>query len=221
LARPLVRRLTVGLCTVAVAVLAALGAATPAHAADEPTAISVEGPGLSAPVTVRAGNQADLFNRLLHQVGWMASRGGDPMKPDPATLGPRFLLTVWAGDKAVQRYELYPQAAGGPKAHRPADQPRGKTGDAWFYISISVPELLHAAGVPLVDPSAADPLIYRDPAGYIPAAGNTDENRLVSIGDLVNAQRRTLALWVGTALLVLLLVLGAARLSHRYSYHRR
>jgi hypothetical protein len=89
---------------------------------------------------------------------------------------------------------------------------------------MSVPELLHAAGVPMVDPSATDgsgALVYRDPAGYIPADGSDDEQKLSGIGDLLGAQRRTLALWLGTAFVVLLLVVGAARLSHRYSYHRR
>lgn len=218
MARPLARLLTVG-----VAVLAMLGFAAPALAADDPNTITIEGDSLSTPVTVRETSDSDLFSRLVHQVGWMAGRNGDPMKPDPAKLGPKYRLTVLSGDKATQRYDLYPQAAGGPKAFRPADQPQGRSADAWFYVSLSVPELLHAAGVPLVDASATDSasaMVYRDPAGYIPPAKN-DNSPLFSLGDVLHAQRRTLALWVGTAIVVLLLVIGAARLSRRYSYDRR
>jgi hypothetical protein len=213
-ARPFAYLLSIG-----VAVLAMLGFATPAMAADDPTSIAIEGDSLGSPVTVRDATESDLFARLLHQVGWMAGRGGDPMKPDPAKLGAKFRLTVFSGDRAMQRYDVYPQAAGGPKAFRPADQPLGKGADAWFYVSLSIPELMHAAGVPL-DADGTGALAYRDPAGYIPAA-KADNRPLFSLGDVLNSQRRTLALWVGTAVVVLLLVVGAARLSRRYSYDRR
>jgi hypothetical protein len=214
-ARPLAR-----LLVLAVAMLAVLGFATPAMAGDDPNTITIEGDSLSVPVTIRETTDPDLFSRLMHQMGWMAGRGGDPMKPDPAKLGPKYRLTVFSGDKATQRYDVYPQAAGGPKVFRPADQPQGRSSDAWFYVSLSVPELLHAAGVPLADQDGANALGYRDPAGYIPA-GKPDNHPLFSLGDVLNSQRRTLALWLGTALAVLLLVVGAARWSRRYSYDRR
>ena len=209
------------LLAVSTAVLAALGLATPAHAADAPTTISIEGTGLPGPLTIHQDSQIDLFNRLLHQVSWMATQGGFPMKPDAAKLGARYTLTISAGDKPLQRYELYPEAAGGPKAFRPADQPTSRVAEGWFYVSLSVPELLHAAGVPLVEPDSTDDsggaLVYRDPAGYIPGGVNTDNQPLVGFSDMMHAQARTLALWAGTALVVLLLVIGAARLSRRYS----
>ena len=215
MARPLACLLALG-----VAVLVVLGFATPALAADEPNVMTIEGASLSVPVTIRETTDPDLFSRLMHQVGWMAGRAGDPMKPDQTKLGPKYRLTVFSGDKATQRYDVYPQAAGGPKVFRPADQPQGKGSDAWFYVSLSVPELLHAAGVPLADPAGSDALGYRDPAGYIPP-GKPDNHPLFSLGDVLSSQRRTLALWLGTALVVLLLVVGAARWSRRYSYDRR
>jgi hypothetical protein len=219
-----VARPTAYLLSVGAAILAVLGFAAPAHAADGPTSITIEGTSLSKAITVRVGTQQELFNRLLHQVGWMASRSGDPMNPDPGTLGPKYRLTVYTNDKAAQKYDLYPQAGGGPKAFRPADQPSGRVGEAWFYVSISVPELLHAAGIPLADSSGAtdaSALVYRDPAGYIPAAADVDAQPLFSLGDLLHTQRRTLALWAGTALMVLLLVVCAARFSRRYTHDRR
>jgi hypothetical protein len=211
------------LVTIAAAALAVLGLASPARAADAPTALTIEGPGLSAPISVHGTEQSDLFDRLEHQVSWMATRAGDQMNPDPAGLGARYQLTVLAGSHPLQRYDMYPQASGGPKAHRPADQPSGHTSEAWFYVSLSVPELMHAAGVPLSDPSAtdgADGLVYRDPAGYVPANSSTADHSTLSLTDLLHAQRRTLLLWAGTAVAVLLLVLGAARINRRYSQRR-
>src|SRR5207249_10522490 len=95
-----------------VAVVAALGAAAPAYANDAPTAVAIAGPGLVEPIALHDDAQPDLFNRLLHQINWMAGRGGDPMKPDPATLGPKYVLTVLSDDKPMQTYEVYPRAAG-------------------------------------------------------------------------------------------------------------
>ena len=102
------------------ATLAALSApwlATAAQAADPPNAISVKGPGLPQTLTVRASAQPDLFAALLRQVSWMAGQAGDPIQPDPTKLGPAYSLTVYIGTAAVQVYDLYPQAPGGPRAH--------------------------------------------------------------------------------------------------------
>jgi len=196
-----------------VAVVASLGVAAPAHAADGPTAVAITGPGLAEPISLDATSQPDLFNRLLHQVSWMAGGGGDLIKPEPATLGPKYVLTVLSNDKPVQAYDVYPRATGGPKAFRPSGQPQGKTSDAWFHVSMSVPELLHAAGVPVTDGKTG--LEYQDPAGYIPAAVSNDNQPLVNLKDLVSAQRNTLVAWVTGALTVLGLVVLAARRSRR------
>jgi hypothetical protein len=209
--------------TVAAAVLAVLGPAGPARAADAPTTLTIDGGDLSAPVSLRGGEQSDLFDRLLHQVSWMDTRAGDQMTPDPAGLGPRYQMTLFAGTRPLHHYEVYPQATGGPKAHRPPDQPQGRTSEAWFYVSLSLPELMHAAGVPLTDGSRTEDaagLVYRDPAGYVPATTADTGRPLLSLTDVLQAQRRTLLLWAGTAVAVLLLVLGAARVSRRYSRRR-
>lgn len=217
-----VARLLALLLAAGTAVLAVFGFVMPAQAADAPSTIAIEGSGLPRTLTIHQDSQTDLFNRLLHQVGWMATQGGNPMKPDPAKLGPKYTVTISAGSKPLQRYDLYPQAAGGPKAFRPADQPQGRTSDAWFYVSLSVPELLHAAGVPLGTGGSGDAgsLVYQDPAGYIPDGATSDRKPLTSITDIMHAQGRALAVWVGTALLVLLMVVGAARLS-RLVHDRR
>jgi hypothetical protein len=196
------------------AALAVLGFGSPAYAADEPNAITIAGPGLSNPLALHGSTDADLFNRLLHQISWMAGAGGASTAPDAATLGPKFTLTVFSGGKPLQTYDVYPEAKGGPKAFRPRVQPQGLGSDAWFYISMSVPELLQAAGVPASNPTVAG-LEYQDPAGYIPAAADGNDKPGFNLGQIVNAQRRTLFAWVGSALGVLVLVVLAARLSRR------
>jgi hypothetical protein len=213
-ARPLSPRWLVYPIALGIAILAALGVSAPAWAADEPNGLTVAGPGLSSPIALHASSDADLFNRLLHQLGWMAGAVGAPNAPDQATLGPKYDVTVFVGDKPVQAYEVYPAAKGGPKAFRPAAQPQGAGSAAWFYVSMSVPELMEAAGVPMANPAEVG-LEYQDPAGYIPAAVNSDDHPAFNLRQLINSQRRTLAAWAVSALVVLTLVVLAARFSRR------
>jgi hypothetical protein len=203
---------------VLLAALVAPGLTPVAGAADPPSAIEIKGTGLSRPITVRAGDERELFNALLRQVSWMAGQPGDPISPDPAKLGPAFTLTVFVGTTPTQVYDMYPQAPGGPRAHRPAAQPKGPVGDAWFYASVAMPDMLAAAGVPLVRPSASGPdtgLAYGDPVGYVPAVAVSTTPSL-SIGRTLQSSLRTLLLWLATPFVVLLLVFLAARRARRY-----
>src|SRR2546421_146632 len=111
---------------VGAAIVAALGVSGPAWAADEPNALTIAGPGLSNPIALHARLDTDIFTRLLHQVSWMAGAGGATLVPDPATLGPKYVLTVFSGGKPLQTYNVYPEAKGGPKAFRPKEQPQGQ-----------------------------------------------------------------------------------------------
>jgi hypothetical protein len=210
-------RLATGLA-VLLAALVAPGLTPGAGAADPPTAIEIKGAGLVRPITVRASDERDLFNALLRQVSWMVGQAGDPISPDPAKLGPVYTVTVYVGAKPAQVYETYPQAPGGPRAHRPAAQPQGPTTDAWFYASVAMPDTLAAAGVPLVRPSASGPdsgLAYGDPVGYVPAVAVTGTPPL-SIGRTLHSSERTLLLWLATPFLVLGLLFLAARRARRY-----
>ena len=200
------------------AALAAPGLATAAHAADPPSAIAIKGPGVPQTITVRVTAQPDLFAALLRQVSWMAGQAGDPIQPDPTKLGPAYSLTVYIGTAAAQAYDLYPQAPGGPRAHRPAAQPGGQTTEAWFYASVAMPDMLSAAGVPLVRPSASGPdsgLAYGDPVGYVPAAVASSSAPL-SLGPTLHSSERTLLLWLLTPFVVLALLFLAARRARRY-----
>lgn len=199
-------------------VLVAPGLTPGAQAADPPSSITIKGTGLSQPITVRVKDRPDLFNALLRQVSWMASQPGDPITPDPAKLGPAYTLTVFVGTAANQVYEMYPQAPGGPRAHRPAAQPQGQVGDAWFYASVAMPDTLSAAGVPLVKASASGPdsgLAYGDPVGYVPEVA-TDTGQPFSLAHVLHSSERTLLLWLVTPFAVTLLLYLAARRARRY-----
>jgi len=188
-----------------------------AWAADQPDSLTIAGAGLNKPLSIHAGSQQDLFASVLRQVSWMAGQAGDPIHPDPGQLGPKYTVTVLVNNAAAQVYELYPQAPGGPRAHRPAAQPKGAAGEAWFYASVAMPDILEAAGVPLVrsDASgAAGGMTYEDP-GYVPAAV-TSEPASLSLGKTFREQGRTVLLWLLTPFMVLLLLFAAARRSRRY-----
>jgi hypothetical protein len=128
-----------------------LAAAGPiqAHAAG-PTAITVDGPGLSKTLVVRATEHPDQFSTLLDEVGWLYSGSGQSAEPTADQLGAKFTVTVYSGQAPTQQYEVYPLASGGPRAFRPASQPNGRqTGAAWFYARLSMPDSMRSAGVPI------------------------------------------------------------------------
>jgi hypothetical protein len=212
------RRLLLALLAVVIgSVLGGSALAAPAQAAD-PDAISIEGTGLSHAVTISEGAQRDLFHAVQRQIGWMATRPGDPIQPDPASLGAKYTVTVKSGTVPTEIYDVYPLAPGGPRAHRPAQQPGGKGPDAWFYASVAIPDMLRAAGVPLPEPSASNGVEYGDPAGYVPAAVTSTAPGM-SLGKALAGQQRTVTVlaWLGTPLVVLLLIFPVARRSRRYS----
>jgi hypothetical protein len=121
----------------------------PASAAG-PTAITITGPGLSAPMTVKSGTQPDVFSVLWRQVNWMADRPGQTNAPKASKQGPKYTVVVMVKNAARQTYDLYPLAEGGPRAFRPAKQPDQRaTTSAWFFGRLNMSEALRAAGVPL------------------------------------------------------------------------
>jgi hypothetical protein len=136
---------------VLVAVAAPLLVPSPALAAPpKPDAITIDGEGLAEPITVRAKTNPELFEALLSQVNWLANAKGQTTSPKAEKLGRKFTVVVRIGDQAKQAYDLYPLAAGGPRAFRPAKQPdKRKSSNAWFYGRLNMSETLRAAGVPL------------------------------------------------------------------------
>ncbi|MFI5896434.1 hypothetical protein ACIA5D_40680 [Actinoplanes sp. NPDC051513] len=138
---------------IAVAGALALGTAPAAQAAPKPpakpTSIQIKGTDVSGTLIVDQTDGTRLFDTLLAEVNWMASAKPQTVAPKADKLGPKFTLTVVAKTIPLQVYDLYPMAAGGPRAHRPANQPSGKKADGWFYGRLTMSETLRLSGVPL------------------------------------------------------------------------
>ncbi|GLY97690.1 hypothetical protein [Actinoplanes sp. NBRC 103695] len=116
--------------------------------AAKPDAVAITGTGIQK-ITVTSAQQSELFQLLLSEVSWMSSATPQTNPPKAKNLGPKYVIVVSAGGKAQQAYELYPMAVGGPRAHRAAKQPAGKTTDGWFYGRLTMSESLRYAGIPL------------------------------------------------------------------------
>jgi hypothetical protein len=133
---------------VVAAILAATVAPGAAQAAPaKPTAVTIAGKGIIGKVTIQRQEQA--FQPLLSQVTWMFNATPQTSAPKPNTLGPRYVVTVLVKNVPQQVYDLYPLAAGGPRAHRPGKQPGARKVDGWFYGRLTMSEVLRVSGVPL------------------------------------------------------------------------
>lgn len=146
------RRFVVGITLLAVTLLP-LAVGSAASAAPDvpagPNSVTISGEGIAEPITVHSDHQPEVFAAVLDQVVWLNGSGhASSRKPD--NLGPKYVVVVSVDEAAKQTYDLYPLAAGGPRAFRPAKQPdKRKTTDAWFYGRLSMSEALRVAGAPL------------------------------------------------------------------------
>jgi hypothetical protein len=145
-------RLTAAVGVMAIAVALSFGAA-PAQAAPKappkPTSIQITGKGLNGTLIVDPTDGSRLFDTLLAEVNWMQSAKPQTVAPAANKLGDKYKLTVMAKTVPLQDYELFPNAAGGPRAHRPSKQPSGNAADGWFYGRLTMSETLRLSGVPL------------------------------------------------------------------------
>jgi hypothetical protein len=213
------RRIRHLLVAVIAAMCASFAWAAPGYARGAPsvTSVTVDGPGISAPLAIRNDTDQQLFALLMSEVNWLATRPGNAPDPEPATLGPRYRLLIRVNEISNQVYDLYPLAAGGPRVFRPADQPsKRKTTAAWFYGRVSMPETLRAAGVPLFLPDAGNGA----PGGQ--GGGGVLEPALVkptpektSLREILGVWQRQMLALAGGALVLLLMIGGAARLVRR------
>jgi hypothetical protein len=171
----------------------------------KPTAVTVAGKGIDGKVTVRSAEQPDVFDQLLNEVSWLANAKPQTSAPQAGRLGPKYTLTVLVKDKPSQTYDLYPLAKGGPRAHRPARQPSGRTAGGWFYGRLTMPESLRISGVPL----AAKPDVVSGGIGGGFGAEVVDDHvdPAVGMNDFL-AEMRRLILLNGAVLVVILLGLA-------------
>ena len=135
-----------------IAAVAPVAAAAPTAAPakrPKPTAVKITGKGLKQPLLVTSADRPELFRSVLLQVSWLANSTPQPTAPKADKVGPKYTVVVLVKDAAYQTYDLYPLAAGGPRAFRPAKQPSGKTAAGWFYGRLTMSETLRLSGVPL------------------------------------------------------------------------
>ncbi|MET0418611.1 MAG: hypothetical protein ABW022_21565 [Actinoplanes sp.] len=133
--------------TLTIGLTPAAAQAAPKPAA-KPNIVQITGDDLTGTIVVEQADQDRLFGSLLSEVSWMANARGQAATPK-VKLGKKYTLTVLNKTQPMQVYDLYPLAAGGPRALRPAAQPGGKKTAAWFYGRLTMPEALRVSGVPL------------------------------------------------------------------------
>jgi hypothetical protein len=205
------------------AVLVAALLAIPANAmAKGAVAVTIKGPGLKAPITVRGvgepggdgqladlSTQAGLFAAMFGQQGEQgqilsARPGGD--------LGPHYTAsyTVPVDNGSVEvRQDLYPYAPGGPVTYTEPGQPLWsgeQVVGGWFRAPSTLPAVLTSLGVP-----------RRAPLAKAPAPAAAVEDRAVGVE--APASRSSSAWLLGISLSGTVLVLaGALALAAR---HRR
>jgi hypothetical protein len=131
-----------------VAAVVALVGFSPAAAQAGPkvNGISISSKGMGD-IKVLAKDKPDLFNLLLSEVSWLASATPQTAAPKSSQLGKGYTVNVLVKDKPYQVYQVFPLAAGGPRAHRSDKQPSGKVADGWFYGRLTMPESMRLAGV--------------------------------------------------------------------------
>jgi hypothetical protein len=174
-------------------------------ASAKPTAVQIAGKFDGDSITVEQSERPDLFKRLLSEVSWLATTTPTTSKPKADKLGPKFTVTVLIKDKASQTYDLYPNAAGGPRAFRPANQPAGKKTPGWFYGRLTMSESLRLSGVPLKE---KPDVVSGGIGGGVGEEVADDELDPIAVGNDVLADVRRLFLLNGAVLLVILLGLG-------------
>ena len=140
-------------------VAALLWSAAPAHAKG-PDAVTIDGVGLPAPISLAGPEDGPgTFPALVDQMGFFPAvfkREPDPMRPTAPTadLGPKLVVTwnVPQGPQASSlQQELYPYAAGGPLTYMaPAQRLFGAqiSRGGWYVAQSSLVDLLRSVGVP-------------------------------------------------------------------------
>jgi hypothetical protein len=182
--------------------------------APKPSGITITGQDVTDKIVIQQQDQSRLFSSLLSEVSWMATAPkGQTSAPKANKLGPKYVLTVLNKNLAVQVYELFPMAAGGPRAHRPAAQPTGKKIDAWFYGRLTMPEALRVSGVPL---KAKPDVVGGGIGGGVGQDLNAGEiDPVAGVNSFLNQMRRLLLLNGAVLAIILTGLAGIAFLIRR------
>ncbi|MEU8241407.1 hypothetical protein AB0C07_24430 [Actinoplanes missouriensis] len=205
--RGAITRLVSAAGAVVVAVALSAGVAPAAAAAPKdtkPSAVEIKGKGITDPIVVRQADDPRMFELLLTEVDWLASARPQTSAPKNGKLGDKFTLTILVKDSPSLVYDLYPLAAGGPRAYRPAKQPSGKKSAGWFYGRLSMSETLRVSGAPL---EAKPDVVHGGIGGGVGEKLKPEVNPVESATEVFTEVRR-LFLLNGAVLLVILVGLA-------------
>jgi hypothetical protein len=178
-------------------------------ASNTPTTVTLAGKNISGKLTIQAADQPGIFNQLISEVSWLAGAKPQTTAPKSSKLGVKYTMTILIKDKASATYDLYPEASGGPRAHRPAKQPTGKkVADGWFYGRLTMPDSLRIGGVPL---TTRDDTMSGGIGGGL-GAGTVDDksDNVPGINDFLTELRQ---LFLLNGAVVVLILLGLAGIS--------
>jgi hypothetical protein len=192
-------------------VAAAPGGVARSTKAARPDGIRVTGTQLAEPIAVTAARQPHLFVNLLNEVNWLKTAVPLAMSPAKKKLGAKYTLVVLAGSAPQQTYDLYPQAIGGPRAFRPAQQPWGKTTAGWFYGRLSMSETLRISGAPL--PARVD--VYTGGIGggsVLDTVGDTPSDPAGDLSAMLTEMRGLVLLNFAVAVVLAAAIAGMAYL---------
>ncbi len=170
------RLLLLGVTLVGAAMTLPLATASAGTMADPIKVIEITGEGIDTAIQLASDKDKARFNVVFSEVSWLAGQRSVTSSPAPDRLGPKYTLVILTDGKATDTYDLYPQAAGGPRAFRPDAQPDGrKVGAGWFYGRLSMPTTLINVGVPLTG-VPGDPGINAGRGGGADVAPTTSDS---------------------------------------------
>ncbi|WP_433829000.1 hypothetical protein ACQP2E_06790 [Actinoplanes sp. CA-015351] len=213
--RGTITRLVSAAGAMVIAVVLTFGFAPGAAAApkkDEPNAMEIKGKGISKSIVIRQADEPRLFEMLFTEVDWLAAARPQTSAPKSGKLGDKYTLTILVKDAPSQTYDLYPQAAGGPRAYRPAKQPSGKKAAGWFYGRLSMSESLRLSGAPL---EAKPDVVNGGIGGGVGENLNADVNPVESASEVFGEIRRLFLLNGAVLLAILVGLAGMAFLIRR------
>jgi hypothetical protein len=147
----------------ALAVVLAITIAVPAAAKGERGTVTITGPGLSSPITLRHDDSLAWFELTgIWELKWDAPNIGGTLSPH-AQLGPAYSVSAKMGPDcwgdAVHEV-LYPYAPGGPQV-RMLDAQRmcGEVLAGWWPAAPALLDTLFAAGLPRTAPKTAPAVV--------------------------------------------------------------
>ncbi len=114
--------------------------------------VHITGEGLAGTIELTSVRDKQREAAVRNEVDWLATSTSYTDVPPAYLLGAKYTVVLLTDNKPQLTFDLYPVASGGPRVHRPAEQPDGhKVDEGWFYGRLSMPQTLFAAGVPLKD----------------------------------------------------------------------